>query len=131
MVETNPFDFEELDGAKRDKERLQIELESYEGKIRSLERSLDEKQKQKRKVDDSLVQAKKRISELETDNKNLETTRDNARHEAEIANQEFIEQRTDNERLKQEKESLLLEVCFFVCLIVCHKNFLYHIDRNK
>ena len=111
-VESAPpmtFD-DDLDGIKRDKEKLQIELEATEDQVKMLQNELEDKQNRYDRVHVELTASRRRVTEDEANIKKLETELENLHHELDLANQNYEVQQNENRVLLEAKETLQVEI---------------------
>ena len=104
-VESAPTMFfdDDVDGIKRDKDKLEIELEAAEDAAKRLQDELEDMQSAKDRLDNELHDVKKKLQEGEADISELDSKCEQLNHELELANQNNNDLRNDMANLKESK----------------------------
>ncbi|KAL9963858.1 hypothetical protein ACROYT_G027409 [Oculina patagonica] len=97
---------DDLDGIKRDKDKLQIELEVAEEQVKMLQNELEDKQNKYDRIQVELSEVRRRVTEEEANNKKLKAELENLQHELDLANQNNEAQQNENRVLLHAKEHL-------------------------
>ncbi|KAJ7325996.1 hypothetical protein OS493_028718 [Desmophyllum pertusum] len=100
---------DDVDGIKRDKDKLQIELEASEEQVKMLQIELDDKQTKNDLQLEELTETRRRLREDEANYKKLEAEIENLRHEVDLANHNYEDQRNENRDLLDAKDNLQAE----------------------